>query len=79
MEAGSAVKDAVLSLDNTAEVIVRPLADGGEGTVEAMTSSGRVETVLVSGPLGDKVNAEYCITEDAEIINNHGIDAFSRL
>lgn len=64
VEAGSAVKDAVLSLDNKAEVIVRPLADGGEGTVEAMSETGRTETVSVCGPLGAKVEAKYAITAD---------------
>ncbi len=64
MEAGQAVKSAVLSLDNKAEVIVRPLADGGEGTVDAMREMGRTETVSVSGPLGDRVEAQYAITAD---------------
>lgn len=64
MEAGQAVKSAVLSLDDKAEVIVRPLADGGEGTVDAMREMGRTETVSVSGPLGDRVEAQYAITAD---------------
>ena len=68
IEAGSAVKDAVLSLDKSANVIVRPLADGGEGTVEAMSEGGRIETVAVSGPLGDKVNAQYAITAESTAV-----------
>lgn len=49
------------------DVIVRPLADGGEGTVEALTlgMNGRIETVEVTGPLGKKVSAEYGIIEAA--------------
>lgn len=68
VEAGNAVKDAVLSLDKTAEVVVRPLADGGEGTVEAMSETGRIETVSVTGPLGQKVKADYAITEDGTAV-----------
>ncbi len=47
------------------EVIVRPLADGGEGTVKALAlgMNGRIETVEVTGPLGEKVSAEYGIID----------------
>ena len=40
---------------------VRPLADGGEGTVEALTAgmNGRIERVKVTGPLGTRVEAAY--------------------
>ncbi len=62
-EAGSAVKDAVLRLDKTADVTVKPLADGGEGTVEALASAGNCETIeiTVNGPLLKPVKAKYCI------------------
>ena len=36
MEAGMAVKAGILAAKKDAEVIVKPLADGGEGTVEAL-------------------------------------------
>ena len=35
-EAGNAVKEGVLRVYPDAEVVVRALADGGEGTVEAL-------------------------------------------
>ena len=38
MEAGQAAAEGILRVDADAEVIVRPLADGGEGTVEALVS-----------------------------------------
>ena len=38
LQAGNAVKDAILEVDGSAEVAVRPLADGGEGTVEALSA-----------------------------------------
>ena len=46
-----------------AELIEIPVADGGEGTVEALTDSlkGKVVTKRVRGPLGDTVDAEYGI------------------
>lgn len=66
IEAGNAVKEAVLKADENCKVTVRPLADGGEGTVEALFEGlgGEMEEVLVTGPFGDKVTAKYCILND---------------
>ena len=36
LEAGEAIREGVLKADKDAEVVIRPLADGGEGTVEAL-------------------------------------------
>ena len=38
LQAGSAVKDAVLKVDMNSSVAIIPLADGGEGTVDALSS-----------------------------------------
>lgn len=61
MEAGNAAKEGVQRGYPDAEVTVRPLADGGEGTVRALTEcmQGTVEKVMVTGPLGEPVKAEY--------------------
>ncbi|HJV04333.1 MAG TPA: glycerate kinase, partial [Actinomycetota bacterium] len=42
-----------------------PLADGGEGTLDALVAAldGRTERTRVSGPLGDLVDAPYGIAE----------------
>ena len=63
LQAGNAVKDAVLRLNNSAEVIVKPLADGGEGTVDALSEGTNTEVVeiTVKGPLLKPVTAKYCI------------------
>ena len=63
IEAGEAVAKGLHSAINEADVIVCPIADGGEGTVEALTSGGRgtLRTVKVTGPLGDTVDATYGI------------------
>ena len=39
IEAANAIKTGILNVDNKAEVIIRPLADGGEGTVDALVGS----------------------------------------
>lgn len=63
LEAGEAIKSGVLKAIPDAEVCVRPLADGGEGTVEALAlgMGGRLETARVTGPLGEQVDCVYGI------------------
>lgn len=63
LEAGEAVKEAVLRAHTDAQVTVRPLADGGEGTVEALAAGlgGDLVKADVIGPHGERVSAEYCI------------------
>lgn len=65
LEAGMAIKQGIGRAMPDAEVYVRPLADGGEGTVEALTlgMNGRPEKVTVSGPLGRPVECVYGILE----------------
>lgn len=61
LQAGEAAKAGILDAFPTAEVIVRPLADGGEGTVEALTlgMGGELRTVTVTGPLDEPVSCTY--------------------
>ncbi len=63
LQAGNAVKEAICRLDGNAEVLVKPLADGGEGTVEALaeTSDAEMVEIGVNGPLMKPVIAKYCI------------------
>lgn len=59
-EAGEAAAEGIRQIMPDAEVIVRSLADGGEGTVAALTE-GATERVTVTGPLGEPVECEYGI------------------
>lgn len=61
MEAGQAIRDGVLKVIPDAEVLVKPLADGGEGTTEALVEGmgGEIVHVTVQGPLGTPVEAAY--------------------
>lgn len=63
LQAGNAVKDAIYRLDSNADVVVNPLADGGEGTVEALAecADSKLHKLEVKGPLLNPVVAEYCI------------------
>ena len=71
LEAGEAIKDGVLKAMPEADVCVRPLADGGEGTVEALAlgMGGKLVTVNVTGPLGEPVDYVYGILEETNLEN----------
>lgn len=66
LQAGNSVKDAIKRLDKNAEVLVKPLADGGEGTVKALASGldSEIIELTVKGPLLKPVIAQYCILND---------------
>ena len=67
MEAGRAAAEGVRRAVD-ANVVIRPLADGGEGTTEALISGlgGTYQKVEVTGPLGEKVMARYGILADGK-------------
>lgn len=61
MEGGNAVKAGILAAKPDANVIVKPLADGGEGTTDALIEGlgGERVNLSVTGPLGEPVDAYY--------------------
>lgn len=68
MEAGNAIKKGVLNVLSEAEVVVKPLADGGEGTTEALVEGlgGEMVYVDVHGPLMTKISAGYGYIEETK-------------
>ena len=64
---GEAVKSAAERVFEDAEVFVRPLADGGEGTVDAIISANAGELIssYVTGPLGKQIKAGYGIVKES--------------
>lgn len=63
-EAADALAAGFESLGHTA--VRRPLADGGEGTLEVLGGANR--TTLVSGPLGDAVEAGWRLSRRRAVI-----------
>ncbi len=61
LEAGNAVRQGIIKAIPEANVTVRPIADGGEGTVDALIRGmqGNYETVLVTGPNGKAMFCQY--------------------
>ncbi|MBQ3421788.1 MAG: glycerate kinase, partial [Romboutsia sp.] len=66
IEAANAIKKGILNVDNNAEIVIMPLADGGEGTVDALVEgmNGEEQLISVTGPIGEKVTAKYGILKD---------------
>jgi len=66
LEAADAIEQGVRDVLPDAEIVKFPLADGGEGTCEAMVlaSDGRLLREEVTGPLGEPVEATWGILGD---------------
>ncbi len=58
------MEKAILEIIPDAEVISIPMADGGEGTVDAAVAAtgGHLQTVMVHDPLGRRIEAKYGVT-----------------
>lgn len=66
IEAGMAAKNGILKAKPDAEVIVKPLADGGEGTVDALIEGldGDRIDITVTGPMSTPVSCYYGLLKE---------------
>lgn len=60
------IKKGILKVYENSEVIICPIADGGEGTVEALSSveNSKLVTSVCTNPIGKKIKAKYLILKD---------------
>jgi len=67
MEAGRAIEQGIRNVLPSADVLVKPLADGGEGTTEALVEGlgGDMVQVQVHGPLETPVMATYGVIRES--------------
>lgn len=66
-QAEAAVAEGVRRVWPDAEVRTLPLADGGEGTLDAVAArGGELSTCEVTGPLGDRVSARMLVDAERE-------------
>lgn len=67
-EGSEAIALGISDVYPEAEIVKLPLADGGEGTVEALVQSTKGQFILkeVTGPLNEKVDAVYGILGDGQ-------------
>ena len=68
--AGNAAAEGVRRVFPDAECVVRPLADGGEGTVDALVAGlgGELKRVTVTGPAGKPTEAKYGLLPDGTAV-----------
>lgn len=66
LDVATAIETGFREIYPHAEYVKVPVADGGEGTVEAMAAAtqGHIVQVSVTGPLGEPVNAFYGLSGD---------------
>ncbi|WP_340373089.1 glycerate kinase [Peribacillus sp. FSL E2-0218] len=67
-EVARAIQAGFLSIFPQAEYHLLPIADGGEGTLQALVSAhnGSIESVFVTGPLGIPVEAKIAFSNDGK-------------
>ena len=67
-EVAQAIEKGFREIFPDAQYVSVPVADGGEGTVEAMIAAthGSAHSALVTGPLGEKVNANWGMSGDGK-------------
>lgn len=68
LEVATAIELGFREIFPAADFVKLPVADGGEGTVEAMVAAtqGRIVHASVSGPLGEPVDGFYGISGDEQ-------------
>lgn len=66
LEVARAIEAGVKRIAPDALTVLKPMADGGEGTVQALVDAtgGEIITTGVTGPLGEPVNAHWGILND---------------
>jgi len=69
VEAAEAIGRGVTRARPDAEIVLLPVADGGEGTVAAALAAGYTRHVaIVDGPTGEPVEATFALRGDAAVI-----------
>lgn len=65
LEATTVMKQAIESLGKDDEIIEKPMADGGEGTVDAIVSATGGEKIMLNctGPVGKEITTYYGLIE----------------
>lgn len=70
LEAGNSAACGIKRVYPDADTVVLPIADGGEGTVDALTSGlgGTKRNIVATDPLGRKISCEYGTIDKTAII-----------
>ncbi len=68
-EAGSIIKETIENINKDDQVRVLPIGDGGEGTLDAMTSLAGLDEVRVKvkNPLMEDIEARYAFSQEEKL------------
>ncbi|QNO14607.1 glycerate kinase [Alkalicella caledoniensis] len=63
-----AVSEGIKEVIPNCEVVMLPIADGGEGTLEAMSyaTGGRLVEAICTNPVGERISGHYSISGDGK-------------
>jgi len=66
IKAAEIIKDSILKIDKTTDVVTIPVADGGDGTLDAIEyfASCREMYAQITGPLGQRISARWLRLND---------------
>lgn len=66
IKVAKAIERGIKKVDKNIETVLCPIADGGEGTVDALVAatSGRYVICDATGPLGEKISVKYGVLGD---------------
>ncbi|MGV2985436.1 allantoinase AllB [Microbacterium sp. AGC85] len=68
-EVAERVASGARRVDPTIEVVTVPVADGGEGTLDAVLAAGfSSRTALVTGPTGVRIEAEFAVRGEEAVV-----------
>jgi glycerate 2-kinase len=70
LEVCNIIKEAIIETGKDIEIVVNPIADGGEGTVDTLIESyrGMMIQIPVINPLGNEINAKFGIIDNTTAI-----------
>ena len=65
IQASRIIEASILDINNDYKVMIKPMADGGEGTLQALLTAiqGEIIPVTCTGPLGQRINTTYAIVK----------------
>ena len=68
IEVADSIEKAIHDIDSTIDVVKMPVADGGEGTIDAITSCvpSTIYEMEVCDPMGKRAMAKYAVIDNGE-------------
>ena len=68
LEAANSIRAGILAAADNVEILILPIADGGEGTLDAIVPEQNRKFAIVTSTLGEQINAAYGVNGDTAII-----------